>query len=384
MKKIDWAKFKDDDEAIEYLKGLPRYKNTAVKSAFNRALFFATLIKCRLFGLNRPLFTVFVTNNKCNLNCSYCYGKYGERKQKDYSTIEFLKIIDELKDLGARLLTMHGGESLLRRDISEIFNYAKLKGFCISLNTNGYLVPVRIKEICCVDTVILSLDGRKESNDKNRGNGCYDKVMEAIEVLTENHVPVVVSATLTAENMQDMEYLAELAVEKNFRVQYSILYNYSAMKDKGCGVVMSDAEIRETIKKIFTLKKKGYPVYYSYNVLESAIKWPVSFEKRWFKKGEETIKNYRFVPCYHGRLKYQIDADGRVITCWAHDYADAPNVKERGVAGAIKECHDRNTCAYCAFLANNEHNALMHLSPRNILNIMRIQVEDAFKIKDKN
>ena len=167
MRKINWDNFNNDSEIMEYLKSLPRYKNSFTKSILYRALFFLDLIFCRLFNINKPLFIVLVTNNGCNLNCSYCYGNYGERKQKDYSTKELLKIIDELKQQGTKLLTVHGGESLLRKDIGEILNYAKNKGFYISLNTNGYYVKSRINDIKFLDNICLSLDGTKENNDKN-------------------------------------------------------------------------------------------------------------------------------------------------------------------------------------------------------------------------
>jgi MoaA/NifB/PqqE/SkfB family radical SAM enzyme len=135
------------------------------------------------------------------------------------------------------------------------------------------------------------------------------------------------------------------------------------------------------IGKILELKRSGYPVYYSENVLTSTINWPISLEeKRYATKDDDFVKGHRMIPCYHGRLKFQIDADGRVVTCWAHDDADAPNVKELGVGKAIEECRRRDICRYCTFLANNEHNALMHMSPRNIWNILRIQVRDALKI----
>ena len=382
MRNIEWDKFEKDDEVLEYLKNLPRYKNTAIKSTYRRAMFFLNLLYCRLFRLDKPLLVVLVTNNKCDLNCSYCYGNYGERKLKDYSTKELLKIIDQLKSLGCRLLTLHGGESLLRKDIGEIFNYAKLKGFCISFNTNGSLVSKKIGEIRCVDTVCVSMDGTEESNDKNRGKGCYKSAMNAIDVLRQNNIPIVVHATLTRDNTQDMEFLAKLAVEKKFRIQYSILYNHSTIQDKCANLIMSNAEIRETVKKILGLKKRGYPVYYTENVLNATIDWPFPYDKGFVtKKDDDLIKKLKLVPCYHGRLKYQIDADGRVVTCWAHDYPNAPNIKKLGVAKAIKECHDRNICKSCAFLANNEQNVLMQLNPRNVLNVLRTQVTEAIKIK---
>jgi MoaA/NifB/PqqE/SkfB family radical SAM enzyme len=330
--------------------------------------------------LDKPIFIVLVTNNRCNLKCVYCYGDYGLRNNyKEYSTKDLLKIIDELKDLGARLLTMHGGESLLRRDIGEIFNYAKHKGFYISFNTNGYLVPKMIDEIRCVDTVCISLDACEEINDKNRGAGSYKRIMNAIDVLLENSTPIVIHSTLTRDNMGDMEFLAKLASEKRCRLQFSILYNADELEDKN--LVMNDTEMRETVRKILELKKAGYPIYYSENVLSTAIDWPVDFNRSYVsKKDADFKKNLNLIPCYHGKLKYQIDADGRVVTCWGHDVPDAPNIKTLGIEGAIKKCHDNNDCEYCAFLANNEHNALMHLSPKNIFNMFLIHVADSLKI----
>jgi MoaA/NifB/PqqE/SkfB family radical SAM enzyme len=205
--------------------------------------------------------------------------------------------------------------------------------------------------------------------------------MEAIDSVKKNNLPIVVSATLTKDNMKDMELLAQLAKEKGFRIQYSILYNSGSLKEECSDIVMSDKEIRETNQKILELKKRRFPIYYSYNVLKLAIQWPVPYDKRYFTENEKLPEKIRLQPCYHGKLKYQIDADGRVVTCWAHDYANAPNIKELGVSEAIKKCHDDDKCNYCAFLANNEHNAVMHLSPRNIWNILCIHVLDSLKIK---
>lgn len=385
MKKVNWDDFKNDAQVIEYLKRLPRYRNDPLRSAFWRAVFFLKVLWCRITGTDKPVFVVLVTNNKCNLNCRYCYGSYGERsKFVDYSTKELLKIIDNLKDLGTGLLTLHGGESLLRKDIGEICNYAKLKGFYVSLNTNGYLVPNKIEEIKCLDNICLSLDGREENNDKNRGTGCYQKVIEAMAVIKKYDRPCVLSATLTKDTVGDMEYLAELAQRNNCRLQYSILYNVDKMEGKYPDMVMTDNETRGVTHEILELKKKGYPIYYSQNVLAAAVDWPVRYDERmFFTEGEIDYKNnHNFIPCYHGRLKYQIDADGRVITCWAHDDPAAPNVKALGVAAAIKKCHDTDQCRCCAFLANNEHNALLNLSFKSIVGLVYIHIADAFKIKN--
>jgi|APSaa5957512535_1039671.scaffolds.fasta_scaffold05933_2 MoaA/NifB/PqqE/SkfB family radical SAM enzyme len=389
MRKIDWENIGDDKEVLEYLRSLPRYHNTAVRSAFRRALFFLSLVYCRIFKKVKPLFVVLVTNNSCNLNCVYCYGSYGERgKYKDYTTKELLKIIDELKDLGTRLITLHGGESLLRKDIGEIINYAKHKGFYISFNTNGYLIPKRIDELRSIDVIAISMDGKKESNDRNRGEGCYEKCMTAIDIISEHGMPLVVSATLTKDNMNDMEFLAELGKTKNCRIQYHLLYNSGTLDSKNAALVMSPEEMKDTIKKIKQLRDSGYPIYWSDHVLSTVIEWPAD-EKSFLTEDDLLLKNNdigkknNLITCYHGTLKYQIDADGRVVTCWAQNDPNAPNIKNVGVAEAIKKCHENNTCRYCTFLANNEHNDLMDLSFQGIWNILRIQIVDTFKIKKK-
>lgn len=386
MKSIDWDQFADDKAVLMHLKSLPRYKNTPLKSLFWRANFFLHLLYCRLFHVMKPLFIVFVTNNRCNLDCTYCYGDYGKRDHyEEYTTRYLVKMIDELKALGTQLLTMHGGESLLRPDIGEILNYAKLKGFYIGFNTNGYAVPQRMEEIRCVDTVCISLDGREENNDKNRGKGCFEKAVKAIDVLRENDMPVVVSATLTKEVIDDMQYLAELAVEKKFRIQYSILYNHGDADQQSNA--MKTEEVRGITSKILDLKKMGYPVYYNENVLKATIEWPLDLSRRFLLDTDpdfqEIKKKSNLIPCYHGSLKYQIDADGRVVVCWAQNNPKAPNIKELGIKEAFRQVYENNNCRHCAYLANNEQNSVMQLSPANIWGSICIQLADALKLRKK-
>lgn len=385
-KRISWKTVDSDAEALACLKALPRYHNTPLKSLYRRGLFFLHLLYCKILGLKRPLFVVLVTNNDCNLDCTYCYGEYGKRSAKNnYSTLKLLQIIDELKSLGCRLLTLHGGESLLRKDIGEIINYCKLNGFYVSLNTNGYLVPKRVHEIAAVDTIIFSLDGSKKSNDANRGDGCYDRVIQAIDTSLAKGIPTVISATLTAHNQarEEMDFLAQLAKEKGIRVQYSLLYNEEklAAKEEATGLLPGEG-LRASIEHIKRLKHQGFPVYYADSVLDAAIRWEdLAGGRRTVAKQElGQVKANQMIPCYHGSLKFQIDADGRVVRCWAWDKVDAPNIKTLGLKNALSACGADDACRHCAFLANNEHNAMLDLSPVNLFHVASIQIADAFKV----
>lgn len=368
-------------EALERLRRLPRYRNTRLKSLFCRARFFANILLCRSLRIARPLFVVLVTNNDCNLSCAYCYGRYGERSPaSNYSTGELIEIIDGLWALGTRNITLHGGESLLRSDIGEIVNYAKLKGFYVSLNSNGILIPRKIADLSAVDAVCISLDGRESAHDAARGKGSFRIAMQAIETVSAWNIPLAVHATLTRHNIEDMEYLAELARTKGFRLQFSILYNSGSLQ---AHEILSDREIREWARRILGLKAKGYPIYYSSEVLDALCNWPYPIDERTTIDRGVADKGIAApagqISCYHGALKYMIDADGRVVTCWGHDSPDAPNIRTAGLKAALMQCATGKTCRCCCYLANNEHNLMFELRPGALLGLMLLQVGDVVK-----
>ena len=140
----------------------------------------------------------------CNLNCSYCFasqGKYhGERALMSLETGK--KAIDFLiensgfhKNLD---IDFFGGEPLMNWDVcKELVKYGreqeKLHGKNIrfTLTTNGVLLNDEVTEFCNKEmhNVVLSLDGRKEVNDRFRvdmaGNGSYDRIVPNFQKFVE-------------------------------------------------------------------------------------------------------------------------------------------------------------------------------------------------------
>jgi MoaA/NifB/PqqE/SkfB family radical SAM enzyme len=131
-----------------------------------------------------------VVNNRCDFNCSYCFGSYHQRRTKDYTTDELKQLIDKLYDMGTRYLNFHGGEALLRRDIGEIIDYVKQKGMYCCLITNGSLLHKKLDQVRIVDNLTISFDGAKENNDLNRGEGTYDKALSAIKLAIQEKIPL--------------------------------------------------------------------------------------------------------------------------------------------------------------------------------------------------
>lgn len=140
----------------------------------------------------------------CNLNCSYCFasqGKYhGNRAVMSYEVgkraLDFL-----VENSGTRRnleVDFFGGEPLMNFDVvKRLVAYArsvekeKNKNFRFTLTTNGVLIDDDVIDFANkeMSNVVLSLDGRKEVNDRFRvdkdGNGSFDKIVPLFQKLVE-------------------------------------------------------------------------------------------------------------------------------------------------------------------------------------------------------
>lgn len=158
----------------------------------------------------------------CNLRCEYCFASTGDfglgRKLMDYDTgkkaIDFL--LHNSKDRVNLELDFFGGEPTMNFEVvKKIVKYARSKEkrfnkkFRFTITTNGVLldddkIDFINKEM---SNVVMSIDGRKEVNDKVRkridGSGCYDKVMDNFKTLISrrNGKDYYVRGTFTKYNL---------------------------------------------------------------------------------------------------------------------------------------------------------------------------------------
>jgi len=354
------------------------FMKNKLQTIYPRLGFFYRIARNRILGIQEPISIVLVVNNKCNWNCSYCFGDYGTRTDKDFTTEELKKIIDELYDLGCRYMVVHGGETLLRKDIGIIIDYLKEKGIYIGFVTNGSLLPQRMNDIRNVDSLCISLDGREEGNDKNRGPGTYKTALDAIKLAKKEGFRLRVHATLTRNTKEDIGYLAELAKKIGFLLEFSILYK--PLK-RQLNMVMDDDEIRNALKEIKEYKKKGYPIFTSSENLDCALKWPFSYSKGHATR-QELPSDFRYIPCAYSKQKFIVDADGYVYPCFPlNEEFHALNLKEVGVKRAIEHVRKHNTCVACPHLTNNDYNLLFNLSLKQVSEQVKLNLHEVFAPK---
>lgn len=174
----------------------------------------------------------------CNLRCKYCFADEGEYNgHKGKMSLETAKkAIDYVvKRSGPRKnieIDLFGGEPTMMMDtIKEIIAYAREneakwnKRIRFTMTTNSTLLTDEMMDYMDkeLENIILSIDGRKEVNDKVRirfdGKGSYDQILPNIKKMvakrdkTKAHT---VRGTFTRENLDFYEDV-KMMVDEGFR-----------------------------------------------------------------------------------------------------------------------------------------------------------------------
>ena len=140
----------------------------------------------------------------CNLACRYCFAEEGEyHGRRALMSLEVgKKALDFLiANSGSRRnleVDFFGGEPLMNWDVvKQLVAYGREqeklhnKNFRFTLTTNGVLLNDEVMEFCNKEmgNVVLSIDGRKEVNDRMRvrvdGSGSYDRIIPNFKKLVD-------------------------------------------------------------------------------------------------------------------------------------------------------------------------------------------------------
>jgi len=190
------------------------------------------VLGARSTGASRPPVVIWNLLRRCNLTCRHCYATSADSEFRDeLDTAEAMKVIDDLHEAGVRVLILSGGEPLLRDDIFELSEYARLRGFFVALSTNGTLIDERnIEQIAAAkyDYVGISIDGLEAVHDDWRQlKGSFAASMHAIDLCRQHGIRVGLRTTLTQHNYPQLTKLLALMREHDVQKFYLSHLNYS-------------------------------------------------------------------------------------------------------------------------------------------------------------
>jgi MoaA/NifB/PqqE/SkfB family radical SAM enzyme len=155
------------------------------------------------YQCNIPWAILLDPTSACNLHCTGCWSaEYGSKLNLSYETID--SIISQGKELGVYLYIYTGGEPLVRRN--DILSLCEKHSDCTFLCfTNATLIDESFcQEMLRVKNFIpaVSVEGFEEATDARRGKGTYSKVVNAMWLMKERHLPFGISCCCTSANTE--------------------------------------------------------------------------------------------------------------------------------------------------------------------------------------
>lgn len=256
---------------------------------------------------------VFNVSNTCNLNCKYCYASGGNYKREnnimDEKTAD--KIIDSIikKYKKISVIYFFGGEPLINfkliKHIVERFeNHYKKENLDFRTVTNGaFLTHSKLDYMGKHNfTVSLSLDGPKNIHEFLRGKGTYDQIIDSINYVKENNIPVKLCLLCTyTKYHQDNIPLEKL---NKFFEQFNVDYMINTVRTDDENLTLIDNRDYEEREKEFidvsferilnNSKNIGVSAYLT-NVIDALM---LHYPQRYFCK--ELSDDYSLVYDYNG------------------------------------------------------------------------------------
>lgn len=225
-------------------------KMTALNLGFEAAFYGTKTIreKRREHQCNIPWLILMDPTSACNLRCTGCWAaEYGHKLNLTYDEMD--SIVTQGKELGVYFYMFTGGEPLVRKadllKLAKKHNDVEFHSF-----TNGTLIDEEFcKEVQKLGnfSFSLSLEGFEEANDGRRGDGIFQKVLAAMDLMRKYGLFFGTSVCYTRRNMDAVtsDEFFDLLIEHGCR--YAWYFHYMPVGNEADVELMPTMEQREYI-----------------------------------------------------------------------------------------------------------------------------------------
>ena len=199
------------------------------------------------YQCNVPWIILFDPTSACNKHCVGCWAAdYGNRLNLTYDEMD--KLVGEAKALGTHMFMLTGGEPLVRK--ADILKLAEKHNDCLfNIFTNASLIDQAFcDDVKRVGNIIfsVSLESYEPSvNDGRRGDGSFEEVMRAFDLMMENGLLFGTSTAYTRANTEAVssDEFFDLLIEKGAR--WAWYFHYMPVGEGANADLMPTVEQRE-------------------------------------------------------------------------------------------------------------------------------------------
>jgi MoaA/NifB/PqqE/SkfB family radical SAM enzyme len=315
------------------------------------SLLSSTAKKWRLFrtwSSRHPLWCAWQVTYRCNFRCRFCHywrdplGRQSEPAPEDYA-----RASAKLASYGSMLISLAGGEPLLRTDLPEIVRAVGRHHFPF-VTTNGWFVtPETARGLmeAGVWGVSVSIDyADAKKHDAKRGmDGAWENAFRAVELLDAARVHpwqrVNVMCVLLEDNLEEIPQLLELAAARN---AYFMVQPYGLLKTGSRAYVHRDGPVGKRLLEL----RRAYPNFLS--------------NPHYLARFDDFLAGG--VPnCRAGKAFFNIDSTGDVAICVERKDRPVANLFRHSASSVhrrLRQAAAGNTCQSCWYNCRGEVEAL--------------------------
>lgn len=289
-------------------------------------------------ALKRPFIASYSLTNKCNNNCAYCDSNSFSTKES--TTEEVLKNLKALKKIGIKIIAFTGGEPTLKKNLYLISKQAKKLGFITLLNSNGHRLNKKILKN--IDILQLSLDGKKQYNDKTRGTRNYDKTIEILKLCKKENASTLLSCVLYQNRVEDLIHVSKIAKKYKAKLLFQPYVNWPHGKQN------NKNNSKDLVKYVIKHKNKLNPVNYT-----SELKYYL---------------NPKPIKCFAGRFSLRVEPNGQVYPCEKFINSKKNDTIKLTDKNLTKKLNDQTqNCAQCNCNTEIQKNLLLNLNVKTLI-----------------
>lgn len=258
--------------------------------------------------LKYPVTVFWETSNKCNLNCLHCYTNSSPKNNTIIDKESAIRLIDEMSNHQVYSFGIGGGEPLILPYLIPMINRISEKGMKASISTNGILInqnTARELASAGLGAAQVSIDGMEKNHDFIRGKGTFNRAIDGIKHLVDNHISVRVGFTVNRINYNDIENVTQLA--KDIGADSVVFFRYMPTSIQGQILELDASTLYKAAKNILNTKKyitktlsKNFLIYYE----------RLSFFTFLINKDE-----FNQAKCLAGQGMCNISCDAKVTVC---------------------------------------------------------------------
>ncbi len=302
----------------------------------------------RAWASRSPVWCAWQVTYRCNFRCRFCgYWRDPMGEMSEPSVAEIAAGAGKLASFGTLLVSLAGGEPMLRRDLPEIVSAVGRHHFPF-VTTNGWLVtPESARGLMRAGAwgVSVSIDYADPArHDARRGaGGAWEYAWRAVEMLADARVHkwqrVNVIAVLMDDNIEQLPELLSMAAERN---AYFMVQPYGHLKTGSRAFAHNNGRV-------------------SPRLLELRRRWPNFLSNPHYLSQFDRFLAEGVGGCRAGRGFFNIDSTGDVAVCVERRGRPVANVF-RHSAGQIRlrlrKAGRKNSCRACWYNCRGEIESL--------------------------